>query len=135
MSETLLYDGHTIELAGATGEDGELWVDAAELARATGWTLEPEGMCHGSRCVPLPPGREDDLVREGRVNFTAFARHLGAPVVTSDSAGAWAIGAEPQGILAGKQAPDFELPDLDGNPHRLSDFRGRKVFLASWASW
>ncbi|MDZ7726884.1 MAG: hypothetical protein U5Q44_01095 [Dehalococcoidia bacterium] len=135
MSETLLYDGHTIELAGATCEDGELWVDPAELATATGWTLEPEGMCHGSRCVPLPPGREDDLVREGRVNFTAFARHLGAPVVTSESAGAWAIGAEPQGILAGTQAHRLRAPHLQGNTYRLSDFRGRKVFLASWASW
>ena len=35
----------------------------------------------------------------------------------------------------GTPAPDFALPDLDGRVHRLSDFRGRKVFLATWASW
>ncbi|HSY78461.1 MAG TPA: redoxin domain-containing protein [Verrucomicrobiae bacterium] len=33
------------------------------------------------------------------------------------------------------QAPDFELPDLDGKLHRLSDYRGKKVFLLAWASW
>ena len=30
---------------------------------------------------------------------------------------------------------DFELPDLDGKLHRLSDYRGQKVLLVTWASW
>jgi peroxiredoxin Q/BCP len=29
----------------------------------------------------------------------------------------------------GTSAPDFALPDADGNTVRLSDFRGRKVIL------
>ena len=32
-------------------------------------------------------------------------------------------------IAPGEQAPDFELPDQDGNPVRLADFRGRQVVL------
>jgi thioredoxin-dependent peroxiredoxin len=32
-------------------------------------------------------------------------------------------------IESGEQAPDFELPDHDGNPVRLSDLRGRPVVL------
>src|SRR3954465_7315051 len=32
-------------------------------------------------------------------------------------------------IQTGEQAPDFELPDHDGNPVRLSDQRGRPVVL------
>ena len=39
------------------------------------------------------------------------------------------------GPEAGQRAPDFTLPDLDGSPHSLSSYRGRKVFLATWASW
>ena len=34
-----------------------------------------------------------------------------------------------------KPAPDFTLKDLDGNTVRLSDFRGKVVFLNFWATW
>ena len=43
--------------------------------------------------------------------------------------------ADRQAALAGAEAPDFMLPDLAGVPHRLSDLRGQKVFLTTWASW
>ena len=32
-------------------------------------------------------------------------------------------------LTTGIQAPDFTLPDQDGNPVSLSDFRGKKVIL------
>ena len=32
-------------------------------------------------------------------------------------------------IEPGEQAPDFELPDQDGAPVRLSELRGRPVVL------
>ena len=32
-------------------------------------------------------------------------------------------------------APDFSLKDLDGNTVKLSDYRGKIVFLNFWASW
>jgi peroxiredoxin len=32
-------------------------------------------------------------------------------------------------------APDFTLPDLTGAEHALSEHRGKKVLLATWASW
>jgi len=36
---------------------------------------------------------------------------------------------------AGFPAPDFTLKDLQGRTHRLSDFRGKVVFLNVWATW
>ena len=33
------------------------------------------------------------------------------------------------------EAPDFELPDIDGRRHKLSDYRGQRVLLLGWASW
>ncbi len=32
-------------------------------------------------------------------------------------------------------APDFALPDREGRTVRLSDFRGKRVLLLTWASW
>lgn len=32
-------------------------------------------------------------------------------------------------------APEFTLPDLEGAPRRLRDFRGRKTLLYVWGSW
>lgn len=41
------------------------------------------------------------------------------------------------GTLAGigTPAPDFALTDLDGNPVRLADLRGRPVIVNFWATW
>ncbi|MBD8881177.1 TlpA family protein disulfide reductase [Rhodanobacter sp. 7MK24] len=36
---------------------------------------------------------------------------------------------------AGEPAPRLELPDLQGRPHALADYRGRRVLLNFWASW
>jgi peroxiredoxin len=35
----------------------------------------------------------------------------------------------------GKPAPDFQLPNLEGQPISLSDFRGKPVLLNFWATW
>jgi peroxiredoxin len=41
-----------------------------------------------------------------------------------------AIAKESWGTLA----PDFTLTDIEGNPHKLSDYRGKDVILAFWAT-
>lgn len=38
-------------------------------------------------------------------------------------------------VRTGQQLPDIVLPDLDGRPQRLSEYRGRKLLLFMWASW
>ena len=39
------------------------------------------------------------------------------------------------GPQIGSTAPDFTLKDLNGNIVKLSDFRGKSVYLNFWASW
>ena len=37
--------------------------------------------------------------------------------------------------IVGRPAPDFSLPDLDGQAYRLSQFRDQVVILDFWATW
>lgn len=37
--------------------------------------------------------------------------------------------------LIGQPLPALTLPDLEGHPHALSNYRGRRVLLNFWASW
>jgi len=65
-------------------------------------------------------------------------RRSGQPAVRDAASRTWVLGtgaAQRGAALATLQAPDFALPDLQGRMHRLSDYRGRKVLLATWASW
>lgn len=111
-----------------------LWMSADDAERVTGWTLKPEGMCRAELCVPMPAS----AVKGSEVDVDAFWRKLGGPVIASEAGDVWALGApadERNAALEGLQAPDFTLPDIDGVPRALSQLRGKKVFLATWASW
>ena len=38
-------------------------------------------------------------------------------------------------LLRGNPAPDFEMKDTDGKTVKLSDFKGKTVYVDCWASW
>src|SRR5581483_5169707 len=38
-------------------------------------------------------------------------------------------------LTPGDEAPDFSFTDLDGKPHKLSDYRGKLVLIDFWGSW
>jgi peroxiredoxin len=44
-------------------------------------------------------------------------------------------GCSAQGSQVGELAPDFQLPNLEGQSISLSDFRGKPVLVNFWASW
>ena len=72
------------------------------------------------------------------LNFSALADQMGKPWAGDSKHRVWYFGAEAAergNALRSLEAPDFELPDLDGKLHRLSNYRGQKVFLLAWASW
>jgi hypothetical protein len=140
VSVTLLYLDHEPREVAAAPEGDDLWLPVDQLAAVTGWALRPEGACRGEQCVPIPHGREAEFVRDTprRFNIAALARWLGQPVVHDAARGVWLIGEGAGDRRRQRQslrAPDFSLPDLDGRVHSLSGYRGRKIFLVSWASW
>jgi hypothetical protein len=116
----------------------ELWLSTEDLTAATGWKLETEGLCRDSVCVPIAAGTRDALSRDGVVHVSELWRQLDRPVLHDAAHTTWMLGeaaADRARELASLQAPDFTLPDIEGKLHSLSDYRGKKVFLATWASW
>lgn len=110
----------------------DTWLDGTALERATGWELKPEGLCRGDVCLLVP----DELRRDDRVDAVALWRRLGRPVLESGDAIYLGEDAPAKAdAMAGATAPDFTLRDLDGVEHSLSQHRGKKVFLVSWAPW
>ena len=134
----ILCESRDTELPDATAEGDALWLDRDDIERATGWSWKSEGLCRGDTCMPLPRNRETPMTRGDKLDIAEFWRYAGWPVVHDSTSQLWVLGegaACRDDALRSLEAPDFELPDLDGNTHRLSDYRGRKIFLATWASW
>ena len=102
-----------------------LVVDPFEFERTTGWALKPEGACRDGVCVPLVDRSLDHVTRR-----------LAMPLVHDRAEGLWAVGPSVAPMLeAGGRAPDLELPDLGGIPHRLGEWKGKKVLILAWAPW
>ena len=78
------------------------------------------------------------MARDEYFNLTAFAGKVGQKVVTDAGARVWSFGEIPvlRGeFLSSRVAPDFAVPDRRGRTVRLSDFRGKKALVITWASW
>jgi AhpC/TSA family len=143
----VIYDNLATEVeapAKALGarDAGDLWVTLADLKRATRFVLKPQGVCRDEFCYPIPKARRSAfLSKQGSItwfNLSEFARALRQPIAYDAEQAVWYFGPmdeEQNGYINSLIAPDFRLPDVNGKQHSLSDFRGRKVLLLTWASW
>lgn len=123
-------------------EAKDLWIRLDELAGATGFSLKAQGICRGDLCIPLSSLEQQAmLATEGEdqwLNYSALADTLDQPLVMDDTARVWSLGPVPalrKNSLELGLAPDFEILDRQGQAIRLSDFRGKKVLITTWASW
>ena len=131
---TILDDGAPSEVP-YVADDGVVRVPAGDVHSALGWAVEDRGLCRGDICIPI---RDEALVTDGGVSLPALAAALGRPLAVDEAERAAYLGASARdrtAAMAGLVAPDFTLPDLDGQPHSLAEHRGSKVLLAAWASW
>ncbi len=106
------------------------------LVEATGWVLKPEGLCRGSVCVSVRD--QTSLVVDGAIDVAVVAEVLRCPAVVDPGEAVLAIGlpaAERAASMKSLQAPDFELPDIEGESFRLSSLGRRKKLVVTWASW
>ena len=139
---TVLYDGRVVVVEKTLADPNDLWIVPADLPRVNGFELKPEGACLDELCVPVLQDRDSELlvIRSGQkwFNVTELARRLQQPFVADHDQRVWSLGEIPvtrTRFLSAAVAPDFALPDRQGTLLRLSDFRGKKVLLVTWASW
>ena len=145
IHRTTIYDGVATDVGSSpieTADAADLWITTADLTRATKFEIKPQGVCRDELCFPIPKDRKDRLVaRQGRItvfNLSEFARMVHQPVAVDQKNSVWFFGARQAAqndFVQTLQAPNFTLPDLSGKMHSLSDFRGKKVLLITWASW
>ena len=129
MSTWTVIDEQAIHTLEADEVAGVPLVDASVI----GWERKPEGLCRDEVCVPVPASSSD-----GPLPVDVLGRLLGRPVVIDADERVVALGASAHDraeALRSGLAPDFELPDVNGVLHRLSDHQGRKIVLYAYASW
>jgi hypothetical protein len=129
---TVLYQDRATNLDNARVEGGDLWVRSADLPRVNEFEVKPQGACRADICIPL----SKDLKKAEWFNLSGFARRVGQSSVSDSNV--WSFSEVP--LLRGtyfnsRIAPDFAVPDRKGKVVHLSDFRGKKVLVVTWASW
>jgi hypothetical protein len=129
---TVLYNDSTVKLDAVRPDSKDLWVRAADLPRINEFELKPQGACRADMCIPVAK-----TLKSGQwFNLTGFSRKLGQSFVVEQ--GVWSFGEIP--VMRGsfynsRIAPDFAVPDRTGKVVHLSDFRGKKALVFTWASW
>ncbi len=115
---------------------GTFLIEADRLPDALGWELKPSGLCQDATCVPV---RDVGALRVGeQLDLVAVATALGRPTVVDVEAGIVAVALPAElrrQALEELRAPDFELPDVDGKLHALSEWAGKKKALVAFSSW
>ncbi|MBX3420907.1 MAG: TlpA family protein disulfide reductase [Pirellulaceae bacterium] len=135
---TVLYNNRTVTLDLALDTEQALWLTPAQVTEVTGYVLKPEGLCSDQKCILIRRDLDAELLQikddMELLNLTQLARSLTQPVVVDIQRRIWSFGSIGSPRTAA-ESPDFELPNRQGQLIKLSDFRGKKVLLLSWASW
>ncbi len=144
---TILTVDRTTKIAHPLIAGDDLYIPKDEVAAAIGFDIKPEGACRGGLCIPLDRSPEAGFFRKvddrDYFNVSKLSARLKQAVVVDREHKVWSFGplAETSSSTAQASgpdsalAPDFALADKDGKLVKLSDFRGKKVLLLTWASW
>ncbi len=139
---TVLYNDQVITVEQTLPAPNDLWVTPTDMTRINGFELKPEGACLDDICIPIRQDRDNDMVvtrsEQQWINLTGLADKLQQAYVSDYDNAVWSFGELPNArynFLNNAEAPDFTMQDRNGKTVSLADFRGKKVFLGTWASW
>lgn len=91
------------------------------------------------RIARLEKAKPDDLLEEAKSYFARAKREYGDVKFGFRKQTISEVAEhnlfELENLVIGKQAPDIEGTDIDGQKFKLSDYRGKVVLLDFWGNW
>jgi len=134
MKVTMNESGKELNIVGSPAND--IYLRNAKITRSKGYSLDSLLTAH-----PASPVAAYFVVKD-----FAYKLDLGGMKDARAKLDASLAGSEyvkqidsmisrMEKVQVGSVAPDFTLPDVDGNPVSLSSFRGKYVLVDFWAAW
>ena len=134
MQVTLNESGKELTITGSEAND--IFLRNAKITRSKGYSLDSLIAAHPASPVAAYFVVKDfayklDLEGMKAVRAKFDASLNGSSYIQQIES----MIARMEKVQVGSIAPDFTLPDVDGNPVSLSSFRGKYVLVDFWAAW
>ena len=134
MDVTLNESDKKLVVAGSPVND--IYMANAPIVRSKGYSLDSLLMVHPASPVSAYFIVKDFAYKLNLEDMKAVRAKLDASLNgTSYVKQIESMIARMEKVQVGSEAPDFTLPDVDGNPVSLSSFRGKYVLVDFWAAW
>ena len=134
MNITMNESGKEMTIAGSEAND--IYLRNAKITRAKGYSLDSLLAAHPSSPVAAYFVVKDFAYKLDLEGMKAVRAKLDASLAGSEYVNQIeSMISRMEKVQVGSVAPDFTLPDVDGNPVSLSSFRGKYVLVDFWAAW
>lgn len=134
MNITMNESGKEMSITGSEAND--IYLRNAKITRAKGYSLDSLLAVHPASPVAAYFVVKDFAYKLDLEGMKAVHAKLDASLAGSEYVNQIeSMISRMEKVQVGSIAPDFTLPDVDGNPVSLSSFRGKYVLVDFWAAW
>ncbi len=134
MNITMNESGKEMTITGSEAND--IYLRNAKITRSKGYSLDSLLAAHPASPVAAYFVVKDFAYKLDLEGMKAVRAKLDASLAGSEYVNQIeSMISRMEKVQVGSVAPDFTLPDVDGNPVSLSSFRGKYVLVDFWAAW
>ena len=134
MTVTMNESGKELNIVGSEAND--IFMRNAKITRSKGYNLDSLIAAHPASPVAAYFVVKDFAYKLDLEGMKAVRAKFDASLnASSYIQQIESMIARMEKVQVGSEAPDFTLPDVDGNPVSLSSFRGKYVLVDFWAAW
>ena len=134
MNITMNESGKEMSITGSEAND--IYLRNAKITRSKGYSLDSLLAAHPASPVAAYFVVKDFAYKLDLEGMKAVRAKLDASLAGTEYVNQIeSMISRMEKVQVGSVAPDFTLPDVDGNPVSLSSFRGKYVLVDFWAAW